>query len=128
MRHHSRTFRTRGSASSARSRCRWTGCSGCISVSPTPQHPRSSSPLLIVLTWPSNPLGWVAEVDEQRRLLELCRDRGIWLLADEVYERIYYGGGEIGVPASSILRLCDRNDPVHVVQSFSKSYCMTGWR
>jgi aspartate aminotransferase len=83
---------------------------------------------LIVLTSPSNPLGWVAEVDEQRRLLELCRDRGIWLLADEVYERIYYGGAEIGVPAPSILRLCDRNDPVHVVHSFSKSYCMTGWR
>ena len=83
---------------------------------------------LIVLTSPSNPLGWVAGVDEQRRLLELCRDRGIWLLADEVYERIYYAGAEIGVPAPSILRLCDRNDPVHVVQSFSKSYCMTGWR
>jgi aspartate/methionine/tyrosine aminotransferase len=83
---------------------------------------------LIVLTSPSNPLGWVADLDEQRRLLELCRDRGIWLLADEVYERIYYGGAEIGVPAPSILRLCDRDDPVHVVQSFSKSYCMTGWR
>ena len=65
---------------------------------------------------------------EQRRLLELCRDRGIWLLADEVYERIFYAGAEIGDPAPSILRLCDRDDPVHVVQSFSKSYCMTGWR
>jgi aspartate aminotransferase len=83
---------------------------------------------LIVLTSPSNPLGWVASVDEQRRLLELCRDRGIWLLADEVYERIYYAGAEVGEPAPSILRLCERDDPVHVVQSFSKSYCMTGWR
>lgn len=83
---------------------------------------------LIVLTSPSNPLGWVADLDEQRRLLELCRDRGIWLVADEVYERIYYAGAEIGMPAPSILRLCDRNDPVHVVQSFSKTYCMTGWR
>jgi aspartate aminotransferase len=83
---------------------------------------------LIVLTSPSNPLGWVADVNEQLRLLELCRDRGIWLLADEVYERIFYAGTEIGDPAPSILRLCDRDDPVHVVQSFSKSYCMTGWR
>jgi len=83
---------------------------------------------LIVLTSPSNPLGWVADVHEQLRLLELCRDRGIWLLADEVYERIFYSGTEIGDPAPSILRLCDRDDPVHVVQSFSKSYCMTGWR
>jgi hypothetical protein len=82
---------------------------------------------LIVLTSPSNPLGWVVDPDEERRLLELCRHRGIWLLADEVYERIYYGGAA-GDPAPSILRLCDRDDLVHVVQSFSKAYCMTGWR
>jgi aspartate aminotransferase len=83
---------------------------------------------VVVLTSPSNPLGWVAGEDEQRRLLDFCRDRGLWLLADEVYERIYYGGSEAGAAAPSILRLCDRNDAVHVVQSFSKSYCMTGWR
>jgi aspartate aminotransferase len=83
---------------------------------------------LVLLTSPSNPLGWVASEEEQRRLLEICRQRGIWLLADEVYERIYYAGHEIGEPAPSILRLCGRDDPVHVVQSFSKSYCMTGWR
>jgi aspartate aminotransferase len=83
---------------------------------------------LIVLTSPSNPLGWVATEEEQRHLLEICRQRGIWLLADEVYERIYYAGADMGVPAPSVLRLCDRDDPVHVVQSFSKSYCMTGWR
>jgi aspartate aminotransferase len=83
---------------------------------------------VVVLTSPSNPLGWVADAGEQRRLLELCRERGIWLLADEVYERIYYEGAVLGDPAPSILRLCDREDAVHVVQSFSKSYCMTGWR
>ena len=82
---------------------------------------------LIVLTSPSNPLGWVVGSDEHRRLLDFCRGRGIWLLADEVYERIYYGG-DAGDPAPSILRLCDRDDLVHVVQSFSKTYCMTGWR
>jgi aspartate/methionine/tyrosine aminotransferase len=82
---------------------------------------------LILLTSPSNPLGWVVDPDEERRLLEFCRDRGIWLLADEVYERIYYPGAT-GDPAPSILRLCDRDDLVHVVQSFSKAYCMTGWR
>jgi aspartate/methionine/tyrosine aminotransferase len=83
---------------------------------------------LVLLTSPSNPLGWVAGVDEQRRLLEFCRERGLWLLADEVYERIYYAGEESGAPAPSILRSCDRDDAVHVVQSFSKAYCMTGWR
>ena len=82
---------------------------------------------LILLTSPSNPLGWVVGPDEQRRLLDFCRERGIWLVADEVYERIYYDGAA-GEPASSILRICDRDDLVQVVQSFSKTYCMTGWR
>ena len=83
---------------------------------------------LVLLTSPSNPLGWAAGVDEQRRLLEFCRERGLWLIADEVYERIYYADDGAGAPAPSILRLCDRDDAVHVVQSFSKAYCMTGWR
>jgi len=83
---------------------------------------------LVLLTSPSNPLGWVAEATDQRRLLDFCRDRGLWLIADEVYERIYYAGDEIGAAAPSILRICDRDDAVHVVQSFSKAYCMTGWR
>jgi len=79
---------------------------------------------LIVYASPSNPLGWVARPEEQRTLLEFCRRHGLWLLADEVYERIYF----TGTAAPSILRLCDRDDAVIVVQSFSKSYCMTGWR
>ena len=83
---------------------------------------------VLLLTSPSNPLGWVATVDEQQHLLDLCRERGIWLIADEVYERIYYDGEELGLPSPSILRLCRPGDPVHVVQSFSKTYCMTGWR
>jgi aspartate/methionine/tyrosine aminotransferase len=79
---------------------------------------------LVVYTSPSNPLGWVARESEQERLLELSRARGLWLLADEVYDRLYY----CGVVAPSILRKCTREDAVIVVHSFSKSYCMTGWR
>jgi len=69
-------------------------------------------------------LGWVADPAEQQALLDFCRRHRLWLLADEVYERIYYAAGV----APSILRLCTRDDAVIVVQSFSKSYCMTGWR
>jgi aspartate/methionine/tyrosine aminotransferase len=83
---------------------------------------------LVLLTSPSNPLGWVAQVSEQRRLLEFCRERRLWLIADEVYERIWYEGPYAGAPAPSILGLSERDDAVIVVQSFSKSYCMTGWR
>jgi aspartate/methionine/tyrosine aminotransferase len=79
---------------------------------------------LLVYTSPSNPLGWVATEAEQQRLLDLCRLHGLWLMADEVYERLYYHGKV----APSILRKCTREDAVMVPQSFSKSYCMTGWR
>ncbi len=83
---------------------------------------------LLLYTSPSNPLGWVATEDEQRGLLDFARRHGLWLLADEVYDRLYYAGRELGEPVPSILRLATRQDAVMVVHSFSKSYCMTGWR
>lgn len=82
---------------------------------------------LVIYTSPSNPLGWVATVQEQQALLDFCRRHRIWLLADEVYERLYFGSA-VGCAAPSILCLATREDAVMVVQSFSKSYCMTGWR
>ncbi len=82
---------------------------------------------LLLYTSPSNPLGWVATVEDQRRLLDFARRHGLWLIADEVYERLYYDG-VAGESSPSILRLAARDDAVMVVQSFSKSYCMTGWR
>jgi aspartate/methionine/tyrosine aminotransferase len=83
---------------------------------------------LLLITSPSNPLGWVATQEEQSALLELCRRHGLWLLADEVYERLYWRDPDPSQPAPSILRLATRDDAVMVVQSFSKAYCMTGWR
>ena len=83
---------------------------------------------MLLYTSPSNPLGWTASLEEQRRLLDFCRCRGLWLMADEVYERLWYEGPRAGEPAPSILRLATREDAVVVIQSFSKAYCMTGWR
>jgi len=83
---------------------------------------------LLLYTSPSNPLGWVATDEEQQRLLDFARRHGLWLLADEVYDRLYYAGPRLGCPVASILRKATREDALVVVQSFSKSYCMTGWR
>jgi len=83
---------------------------------------------LLVYTSPSNPLGWVATEDEQAELLGFARRHDLWLLADEVYDRLYYGAAELGAPAPSILRQATRGDAVMVAHSFSKTYCMTGWR
>ncbi len=88
---------------------------------------------LLLYTSPSNPLGWVATQEDQDRLIAFCRARNLWLVADEVYERLWYDGFSYdnaapGTPAPSILRKVTRDDAVVVIQSFSKSYCMTGWR
>src|SRR6202008_4675094 len=64
----------------------------------------------------------------QQGLLDFARRHGLWLMADEVYDRLYYGGAQLGDPVPSILRKTTRDDAVIVVHSFSKSYCMTGWR
>ncbi|HLK51605.1 MAG TPA: pyridoxal phosphate-dependent aminotransferase [Bryobacteraceae bacterium] len=83
---------------------------------------------LLLYTSPSNPLGWVATDAEQQGLLDFARRHRLWLIADEVYDRLYYAGPRLGVPVPSILAKITRDDPVVVAQSFSKSYCMTGWR
>jgi aspartate aminotransferase len=83
---------------------------------------------MLIYTSPSNPLGWVATLDEQRQLLEFARRHNLWLVADEVYERLNYIGATPTTPSPSILKLATRDDAVIVVQSFSKMYCMTGWR
>jgi aspartate/methionine/tyrosine aminotransferase len=83
---------------------------------------------MLLYTSPSNPLGWVATEEEQQALLEFARRHKLWLIADEVYDRLYYAGAQLGDPVPSILRKATRDDAVMVVHSFSKSYCMTGWR
>jgi aspartate/methionine/tyrosine aminotransferase len=83
---------------------------------------------LLIYTSPSNPLGWVATEEEQQGLLSFARRHHLWLLADEVYDRLYYRVQELGDPVPSILRKASRDDAVIVSQSFSKTYCMTGWR
>jgi aspartate aminotransferase len=83
---------------------------------------------LLLYTSPSNPLGWVATPQEQQQLLDFARRHDLWLMADEVYDRLYYRGEHLGQPAASLLRYANRDDAVIVVQSFSKTYCMTGWR
>ena len=84
---------------------------------------------MLLYTSPSNPLGWVATSADQQRLLEFTRRHDMWLMADEVYDRLYYPDPPARATAvPSILTQCTREDAVVVVQSFSKAYCMTGWR
>ncbi len=78
----------------------------------------------IFLNSPCNPTGWVMTREEQLRLLEFCRGRELLIIADEVYHRCTF---ETRV-APSFIEIAEDNDPVIVVNSFSKAWAMTGWR
>jgi aspartate/methionine/tyrosine aminotransferase len=80
----------------------------------------------LLVNAPNNPTGWTLTHDEQRAILAHCRRSGTWIVADEVYERVYFAAG--GAAAPSFLDLADPDDRLIVVQSFSKSFLMTGWR
>ena len=78
----------------------------------------------IFVNSPGNPTGWMMESDEQRALMDFARARGIWVIADEVYHQLVFDRDV----APSFLQVANRDDKLLVVNSFSKSWLMTGWR
>ena len=87
----------------------------------------TSATKLLIINAPNNPTGWTLSRTEQQTILSHCRTTGTWLLADEVYERLYYAPTANGA-APSFLDLADPEDRLIVAHSFSKSFLMTGWR
>ena len=107
---------------------------------------------VLLVNAPNNPTGWTLTRAEQEAILAHCRRTGTWIVADEVYERVYFapgstaaaepsqGGrtpsrgagaaGDVGVQscAPSFLDIAEADDRLVVVHSFSKSFLMTGWR
>ena len=82
---------------------------------------------LLIVNAPNNPTGWTLTRAEQQAILDHCRQTGTWILADEVYERLYYEPTFNGC-APSFLDVAEADDRLVVVHSFSKSFLMTGWR
>lgn len=82
---------------------------------------------LLIVNAPNNPTGWTLERGEQEAILAHCRRTGTWILADEVYERLYYEPTPNRC-APSFLDVAAPEDRLVVVHSFSKSFLMTGWR
>jgi len=86
---------------------------------------------MLIINSPSNPTGWMISVEEQRALLELAAQHDLVILADEVYERLTYDDepeGTLPHVAPSFARVAGNRDRLIVVNSFSKTYNMTGWR
>jgi aspartate/methionine/tyrosine aminotransferase len=82
---------------------------------------------LLIINAPNNPTGWTLTRTEQQQILQHCRSTGTWILADEVYERLYYAPSQNGC-APSFLDIATPNDNLVIAHSFSKSFLMTGWR
>lgn len=88
----------------------------------------SPSTRLLIVNAPNNPTGWTLTRQEQATILAHCRRTGTWILADEVYERLYYADDTAHGAAPSFLDVAEPEDRVVVTHSFSKSFLMTGWR
>jgi aspartate/methionine/tyrosine aminotransferase len=79
----------------------------------------------IFLNSPANPTGWVASIEDLRFILALARKHGLWIVADEVYGRFYWGEGS---RAPSFHDVMSPDDRILFVNTFSKNWAMTGWR
>ena len=80
----------------------------------------------VIINSPNNPTGWTMDRDAQEIVLAHCRKHGIWIIADDVYERLYFESNATCAP--SFLDLAHQDDLVVSTNSFSKSWLMTGWR
>ena len=84
----------------------------------------------VVINSPANPTGWTASEADLRQILEIARQSGLWIIADEIYGRfVYETGPNAGeTPAPSFRDVMAAQDRVLFVQTFSKNWAMTGWR
>jgi aspartate/methionine/tyrosine aminotransferase len=80
---------------------------------------------LIILNSPQNPTGGVLEAEDMKAIAEMCVERNIPVLADEVYEHILYEGKFASITAHPGMSTQERTIILH---GFSKTYAMTGWR
>lgn len=79
----------------------------------------------LILNSPCNPTGATYSATELKAIAEWAAERGVWVIADEIYRRIYYGNG----PAPSFLDLPDELlEKVVLIYGAAKAYAMTGWR
>ena len=74
---------------------------------------------------PNNPTGWTITRREQKVILDHCRRLGIWIVADDAYDRLWFGEGNA---APAFLDIAEKDDRLVTTNTFSKSWLMTGWR
>ncbi|MCP3053568.1 pyridoxal phosphate-dependent aminotransferase [Aurantimonas marianensis] len=78
----------------------------------------------VFVNTPANPTGWTADEATLRTILDIARDAGVFIIADEIYSRFFYAGSR----APSFHDVMEADDRIFFVNSFSKNWAMTGWR
>ena len=78
---------------------------------------------LLVLSYPNNPTGAIMTKDDLKEIVEILKDKKIMVLSDEIYSELTYG-----CEHASISQFPEMKERTIVVNGFSKSYAMTGWR
>ncbi|ALA18850.1 MULTISPECIES: pyridoxal phosphate-dependent aminotransferase [unclassified Chelatococcus] len=95
--------------------------SGWVMTAEAVERAHREAPLAGVLVMsPANPSGTMMGREALARLADTCRRSGIWFISDEIYHGLTYDA-----PAETALAV---HDDALIVNSFSKYYCMTGWR
>ena len=84
----------------------------------------TSNTRMIILNSPCNPTGTMADRATLEMISEVAKEFDLWVLSDEVYEKLLYDGNE----HISIATLPGMKERTVVINSFSKTYAMTGWR
>jgi aspartate/methionine/tyrosine aminotransferase len=79
---------------------------------------------VLVFVSPSNPTGAVYSPEEVQAIGRWAGERGIWVLTDEIYQQLVYGG----IAATSIATVPELEDRWLIVNGVAKTYAMTGWR
>jgi aspartate/methionine/tyrosine aminotransferase len=84
---------------------------------------------VLLMNTPSNPLGRIMTREEIVAVRDFARDRGLWIIADEVYARFYFPSDcrNDALPPS-FLQFCDPDERIIFCNTFSKNWAMTGWR
>ncbi len=96
----------------------WTLSLAAVAAAVTPRT------RALVINSPANPTGWTASRDELRALLDLARERDLWIIADEIYGRITFEATR----APSFHDVMEPHDKVMFIHTLSKNWAMTGLR
>lgn len=78
----------------------------------------------VLIASPGNPSGTMMQPEALKEIVDICDELGLWLISDEIYHGLTYGDAT-GIEEETALRYSDQTI---VINSFSKYYCMTGWR